>query len=136
MRISGNAKDSQINLPSFLQWLKTLPSDTPKLHKVVKVVWFPNKFPNFTVDTESFRLRLSPEQFDEPELTDLFETSISRKAVLCVVVDPAEKGAWAIEELEDEVGVWEEVGTYGYKCSVADKPKSEPKRVPRKPVAE
>lgn len=113
MRISGDVRDNQIKLPSLLQWIKTIPSDSPVLHKVVKLVWFPNQFPNFTVDTESFRLRISTDRFDEAELTDFFESSIEEKKVLCVVVDPAEKGKWSIEELEDEIGEWEQLGAAG-----------------------
>ena len=136
MRITGNAKNDQIKLPSLLQWLKTIPSDSPTVHKVVKLVWFPNQFPNFTVDTESFRLRISLEQFDEAELTDLFETAIQDKAVLRVIVDPSQKGEWTIEELEGEIGEWEQLGESGYRCSVGDKPKTKTKRVPKKPVSE
>ena len=136
MRISGNAKDDQVKLPSFLQWLKTLPSDSPVIHKVVKLVWFPNQFPNFTVDTESFRLRLSTQMFDQLEVSDLFEDAIQRKAVLSVVVDPAKKGEWEIEELEGETGNWEKLGESGYRCSVEDKPKKSIKRAPKNPVSQ
>ena len=134
MRISGDEKDNQVKLPSLLLWLKTIPSDSPIVHKVIKRVWFPNQFPNFTVDTESFRLRISTERFDETELTDFFESAVEKKAVLCIVVDPAKKGKWEVEELEGEIGEWDELGGWGYKCSVADKPKQPKQRVPKKPV--
>ena len=133
MRIKGNVKDNQISLPSFAQFLKTIPLEDKEFRKFIRVVWFPNKFPNFTVDTESFRLRIPVSESNQLELTDEFESSIESDKVLCVVFNPSQKGEWAIEELEGELGDWEELGSNGFKCSVREKPKGKSKRVPKKP---
>ena len=134
MRIEGNVKDNQISLPSFSQFLKTTPLEDKEFRKFIRVIWFPNKFPNFTVDTESFRLRIPLTDDNTIEITDEFESAIKGQKVLCVVFNPSEKGQWTIEELEGETGDWEELGSNGFKCSVREKPKGKSKRVPKKPV--
>ena len=135
MEFTSNASSQFEKLPTFLKWLRTQESQIQGTCKIVTKIWFPSKFPNFSLDTESYRLRVPITEDNELELTDLFESSIHEEKVLAIYVVDKKEAKFTIKDLEGEKGVWEELGGTGYVCTVQDRPKGR-KRTPRKPVGE
>ena len=133
MKYESSAKADFAKLPSFLQWLKTISTEEPIPTKVVKTVWFPNKFPNFSLDTESFRLRITVSAENLLEFQDAIESAIDNQEVLLIRVIDSEDATYSLETLPGEVGLWEALGSTGFSCSVSDRPKPN-QRASKKPV--
>lgn len=121
MPLSGNAQSNFEKLPTFREYCKAKGTEAEKSLKVVTVVWFPNQFPNFTLDTESFRLRINCKEDDSIETTDFLETAIQQEQILAVRVTDAKKLAYEVDVLPNESGTWETLGTNGYKCTVNER---------------
>ena len=136
MKFSSDAKSQFNKLPSFLQYLKSLPQEDKDRSKVVKAIWFPNQFPNFSFDTESFRLRVSLGKAETQEFSESVKAAIEAEEVLSIRFNAAQGTEIEIETLEGELGKWIPIGEHGYRCEVQDKPKASIKRASKKPVPE
>lgn len=123
MSIKGNAESQFEKLPSFMAYCKSKGKEAEGKLKVVATVWFPNKFPNFSLDTESYRLRVPSKGSDAIEITDFLETAIDEGKVLAVRCDSTKDYAYEVLVLENESGAWEQIGESGWKCTVQDRPK-------------
>jgi hypothetical protein len=121
MPLSGNAQSNFEKLPTFREYCKAKGQEAEKSLKVVTVVWFPNQFPNFTLDTESFRLRINCQEDDSIETTDFLESAIEQEQVLAIRVTDAKKLAYEVDVLPNESGTWEKLGSNGYKCTVNER---------------
>jgi len=134
MEFTSNAESQFEKLPTFIKWLKSQRDDVEGKCQVVTTIWFPSKFPNITLDTESYRLRIPITTDNELELVDMFEQSIESQEVLAIRVEGKKDAKFTVTTLENERGDWEELGETGYKCTVLERP-TRNKRVPKKPVS-
>lgn len=50
--------DERPKLPTLRQWLKTQPKELPRTLFSIKFVWLPNIYPNFTFETDEFKVRV------------------------------------------------------------------------------
>ena len=124
MRFQSNASDGQNNLPTFFQWCKEhLDKRTPGKFIVTKV-WLPNKYPDLTLETEVFRLRISHKALIFSSVRESIDQFTDGNMVLAISEVDKESYDYTLEVLEGEVGSWTELGATGWKCEVQDKPKS------------
>lgn len=124
MAITGNAISDFEKLPTLRAYCKSKGKEAQLGSKIIQLVWFPNKYPSLSVDTESYRLRIPCKAGNDAELLDFFESAISSGQVLVVRITDAEKFAYEIDVLPNELGEWEEIGDHGQKCVVQERPKS------------
>lgn len=121
LNIECSAADSVTKkLPTLNQWLRTLGKSKMAKCYILTTVWLPNQYPNFTFETEKFRVRVSE---DNPMYKNL------RKAVLewyqgdvavAISVSEERDGAFKFVALEENVE-WSEVGSSGYRIKVLAK---------------
>jgi hypothetical protein len=125
------------SLLSFKNWVKENPEIALKKISIVEIVWLPNKFKNFCLDTESFRLRIPFQKEQELELLDYFEDAVTEGKVLFVQCTSIERASYTVDVLPKERGSWELLGSKGYKCTVEERNQTkENKRAQKKPVNE
>jgi len=124
MPIKGKASTDNGSLPTLLQYCKsTLEEETKKDFVIVKV-WLPNQFPNVTLETEDFRIRINEKADTYSEVLDFIESCKEEGKVMLVRVTDTKSGAYEIDSFQSEIGEWEELGAYGLKVTVKDRPKS------------
>lgn len=124
MRFESNARDGQDFLPTFFQWCKDHSSQTTALKYTVVKIWLPNKFPDLTIETEVFRLRVSHKATIFWSVLQSIEKITKEGLVLAVSEIDKTLYDYTLEVMEGESGLWEELGEFGRKCTVQDKPKS------------
>lgn len=123
MRISANATDGQDKRPTFFQWCKTNQDKKIALKYPVQKVWIPNKFPDLTLETDAFRLRISSKSEAFKVLEQSLEGFIEQNALLAISEIDLLEYDYVIEILEGESADWTELGDFGYQLEVRDKPK-------------
>lgn len=124
MAIKGKASTDNGSLPTLLQYCKSsLEHETKKNFTIVKV-WLPNQFPNVTLETEDFRIRINEKADTYSEVLEFIDSCKEEGKVMLVRITDSKNGSYEIDSYESEVGEWEELGTYGLKVTVKDKPKS------------
>lgn len=109
------------NLPSFKQFCTSVSKDVEGTFYVVKFVWKPSLYPNFTLDTEKFRLRV-PETSGlysvlELSLPDLVESD----SLLAISPTSLASRTFVLTTLDNERAIWEPLGTKGWKLAVQEK---------------
>jgi hypothetical protein len=115
MGLKGSKSDTQGKpKPTVFQFCRSLKeSKFPHVSKL-EVVWLPNQWPNYTLDTEDFRLRISE---DSPLFTgfrDLFEQFLKEGVPLQITVFGSD-GDFEIDRIPDKQCTWEKISTTGYK---------------------
>lgn len=123
MRLEGNAKDGQEQLPTFFQWCKQHKGEKIAQRYVIEKVWTPNKYPDLTLETCAFRLRVSAKSSVFQELQNTLSQLIQSDSVLAISEIDLSEYDYVVEVLDGERGEWETLGEYGWKCTVLDKPK-------------
>ena len=119
MRFESNATDGQDNLPTFFQWCKANIGKTVKQKHVVTKIWLPNKFPDLTVETELFRLRISHKAPVFSAVRESVQQFVDNNLVLAISEVDLETYDYTLEVMDGETGYWVELGTSGWKCEVA-----------------
>lgn len=109
----NNFNDS---LPTAKQWLTTATLEMLPVLKPVKLIWLPNKFLSYTVETESFRIRLSEEHMLYPIFETYLESWIEEGAVLALSFTTDRKPQLQLETMDSETCTWEELGKQGFKA--------------------
>jgi hypothetical protein len=122
MRFELNASDGQEVLPTFFQFCKaTLDQKTPDRFIVTKI-WLPNKYPDLTLETEKFRLRISHKADVFSTIRDSVNQFVNDNMVLAVSEILKTSYDYTLEVLEGEVGDWTMLGDFGWSCEVQNKP--------------
>lgn len=129
MRIESNAGDQYDRLPTFLQWIKSAPSEELKPVRYVKKLWLPNQFPNLSLDTEIYRLRLSATSPVGTYLIENCEMLEESNSALFIEVVDRKKSSFAIFVSETETASWSALGPHGYELTICEKRKG---NVPKK----
>lgn len=131
MPFEGNAKSEFEKLPTFRAYCKSKGEDAQLGAKIVQLIWFPNKYPSLSLDTESYRLRIPCEKDTSTELIDFLETAVNEEQVLVIRVTDAAEFAYEIDVLPNESGDWTQIGDHGQKCQVREKPKTNRRKSPK-----
>lgn len=124
MRIETNAKDGQEQKPTFFQWCKANKDKKTALIYPVEKVWIPNKYPDLTLETSAFRVRISRNSQAFKTLEDCLSGFIESDSLLAISEIDLLEYDYVIEVVESEKACWEPLGQFGYKVEVQDKPKS------------
>lgn len=103
-------------IPTLSKWLKDEPSRKLARSYTVKVVWLPNKYPNLSLQTDSFRVAIYENNpiFDEL-VKHCQEDLISDGHILQIHPDP--DGNFTISVNESEMCTWESLGEKGLKAT-------------------
>ena len=126
------AKSEFPKLPTFMQWCKSATVQEARPLRYVKKVWVPGKFDNFTVETEVFRLRISPSSELYSALKDHLQEFESTDAALAIEVLDTANYRFKLKHIESERAIWVGLGQNGYALTIQSKPKSQ--RAAKKPV--
>lgn len=121
MGIRGSRSDSNSEpKPTIYKWLKEnkikdYPKDCP-----VEIVWLPKNWPNFTIDTKLFRVRIHEDSpifkpFDEMLLSFIQEGIPMQVSIL------NDNGEWDIDRIPDKQCKWEKLSSTGYKMGKIEK---------------
>lgn len=114
--------ESQLNndadrLPTVKQWASSISKEGMEAVRLVKVIWMPNMYESYSLDTECFRLRISPNH----TLFDILETHIEdwleSGAVLGLSVEGKKLTKVTLMTLDDEECEWDPLGEHGWKMS-------------------
>jgi len=124
MPIKGKASTDNGSLPTLLQYCKSTVEEETKKDFVIVKVWLPNKFPNVTLETEVFRIRVNEKATTYSEILDFVKSCEEEGKVMLVRITDTKSGAYEIDSFEGERGEWEFLGDYGLKITVKDRPKS------------
>lgn len=124
MRFESNAKEHQDSLPTFIQWCKTQKdSQTAETYFVTKV-WLPNKFPDLTLETETFRLRISHKSRLFESLMECLPSWELNGTALLVSEIEKETFDFTLEVSEVENADWEPLGDTGRKLTIRERKKT------------
>lgn len=129
MQLEGCAFDDYKKLPTFAQWLKVASDADVRPRRFVEKIWLPNTFPNFTLETEVFRLRVVETSAIGTTLSQLMEELADEESAVYVEVIDKAKGLYRIGVADDEKASWETLGESGFKLTIQDKPNK--KRAPK-----
>lgn len=129
MQLEGCAFDDYKKLPTFAQWLKTASDADISPRRFVEKIWLPNTFPNFTLETEVFRLRVVETSAIGATLSQLMEELADEESAVYVEIINKAKGLYRIGVADDEKASWETLGESGFKLTIQDKPNK--KRAPK-----
>ena len=133
MEFTGSDSKKTVTLPTFRKWLTTQSKEVEGTCHVVNFVWFPNLYPNFTLDTDYYRLRISTEGIDQEKMEEQFNEVFELEQVLAVHIDDKKSAGYSLRTLDGESGEWETIGEAGYKFTIHEK-KSSKKRTSKKPL--
>lgn len=113
-------------LPSVFQWLKTVSKEATVPVRIVKVLWFPNLYNNYSLDTEAYRLRVSEGDSLYQVLEANLENWLESGCVIGLEVTGQKVRKIKLSILETDECDWDQLGEHGWKCS-AVRPKTNPK---------
>ena len=102
-------------LPTFRQWSKTADEAHKKPARPVKLIWLPNRFPSFSLETEVFRLRIGEDDPNYSAILSWVEESIEAQRVMVVQPKLDRMYAYSLDILEGEKGIYDPLGDFGFK---------------------
>jgi hypothetical protein len=109
------AKDvKREKLPTLAQYLKKTKEPKSKPVYVVELVWLPGKFNNFTLQTNKFRIIVSPSHPFYGLLRDFFADNSTAETPMSVRITDWQLGSYQLEQPKC-AGLWSELGTSGYR---------------------
>lgn len=101
-------------LPTLLQFLKLLGKKKIANSYAVAKVWKPGKFPNFSIETEKFRISIAENNPAFKAFSEFLDTCVSESKGFAILVDEDRKGGFEITTLNDDWSV-EELGDRGFR---------------------
>lgn len=121
----ASSEDGGVKLPTLKQFLKTIPKKDklPELYIVTKI-WYPNQYPNFSLETERFIVRVNENSQLGTELLQLWEQIEDEEWCLGIKVVNRSFGEFELVNHETERCTWEDLGRYGRKLTVQERKKS------------
>lgn len=112
-------------LPTVAQWMKTVNSDAWGVTRLVKLIWTPNLYDNFSLDTEVYRFRVSPSHSLFEVLEENLELWVENMSVLALQLDSGKKSTMTLLTLDNEQAEWTALGANGWRLGqVEAKPKA------------
>lgn len=104
-------------LPSVKQWMRTVSKEALEPVRIVKLIWLPNLFDNYSLDTEAFRLRVAPSQQLFQILEDNLDEWLETGAVLGLQIEGSKRPKITLLTLDGEECEWDALGEHGFKMS-------------------
>lgn len=101
-------------LPTISQYLKRTKEPKSKPLSLVTLVWLPGKFDNFTLNTNLYRVIISPKHPFYGLLRDFFADSSTAETPIAIRITDWKLGSYQLEEPKS-VGMWQELSTSGYR---------------------
>lgn len=100
-------------LPTLLQFLKTQGKKKLAGCYPVAKVWKPGKFPNYSLETEKFRVSISENNPAFKVFGEFLDNAVESGGAIGVVVDDDRKGGFTLRSLD---GDWQidQLGERGY----------------------
>lgn len=114
-------------LPSVRQWMTTVSKEALEPVRIIKLIWLPNLYDNYSLDTEAFRLRIAPNQQLFQVLEDNLDEWLETGAVLGLQIEGSKRPKITLMTLDGEECEWDPLGEHGFKMSnltAKKKPKS------------
>ena len=118
---SGLDYDNREKLPSLKQYLKSIGKKKLSPAFVVSKIWKPGTWPNYTFETESFRVRINKGSAIYRSLEATLEDLIGDECCLAIRVDDRDRGVFTIISLDNERTSWAPLGDSGYSGAVRNK---------------
>lgn len=145
MTFSKSTSESDFEkLPTLTQYLKKVPKKQklPDLYIVTKI-WYPNNYPNFSLETEYFMVRVKEDTQLGTELLQYWDQMEEEEWCLALRVTNRSFAEFELVNHETERCTWEDLGRYGRKLTIQEKKKTpsrmskarDKKRDSRKPDA-
>lgn len=122
-------------LPTYNAWcIENLKRKTAEIYQVT-VIFKPNKFPNYTLNTEQFTIRINENNPLFDEFDHFYNYQLVDEGIcLGIKVLDKENKLFALSNMTDSKCYWEELGNVGVKVAET-LPNKKPKRSPKKPVS-
>lgn len=102
-------------LPSIKQYLKNVSKDALDVTFLIKLIWFPSSIPNYTLDTEAFRLRIPSDNYLYTVLEENLEDWVENERVIGIQIESKIPLRLTLIELESDTAPWSELGELGIK---------------------
>lgn len=116
------ASDSK-KLPTLKQFLSKRGKAPLPAYYPVTLVWEPNQFPNWTIQTEYFKVRISEDNPFYKALAETITTAVREDMALGVSISEDLDGKWALVHISTEKADWEGLGASGWKITIQEKAK-------------
>jgi len=130
MKFELNAKDGIEQKPTFVQFCKnSIGKKLPERFYIQKI-WLPNQYPSATLETESFRIRISSKSSTWEAIAEQLHTWNSECFALAITEISTVTFDYTLEVVETEECIWTPLGEFGMELTITDKPKRK-----RKPLA-
>jgi hypothetical protein len=100
--------------PTIAQFIKQTKRPKNNVRSVVNVVWLPGKFDNFTLQTDRFRVIITPKHVFYGGLQEFFANSSTAETPIGIEITDWDKGAYMLYEPKER-GMWQELGDSGYR---------------------
>jgi hypothetical protein len=112
---SGDSYDKRPVLPTLRQYLKQ--SGKKKLAKryPVWLIWEPTNFPNWTFETEYFRVRIKTNSDLSEAISQQFEEWVLSEPLLAIADIDKSTASFSIVSMDGEVVRWVRLGNSGYR---------------------
>ena len=125
---------STLKLPTFREFCKQVTGPETKPARIVKTIWWPNKYPSLTLETERFRLRIPDTNEVYTEILSWVRDKVSEGSVIAIWVVSPEDFGYRIDYLAGEDGVYREIGDLGVALERVTKAKANRRRDSQKAV--
>jgi len=102
-------------LPSLKQWIRSVHKEALEPIRIVKVVWLPNLYKSYTLDTEVFRLRIGEGQQLYQILEDHLDSWLDEEVVLALQIEGSKIPKVTLMTLDNEQCEWDALGDHGFK---------------------
>ena len=115
-------------VPTFAQYCKAHGETAQNHTSLVTLIWKPNAFPNYTFQTEKFKLRIRVDEDNREALADLVQDTIEEgKCIAVTILDP-KAYTFSIDEHSSESVVWTQLGDSGFKATIQEKPRGKARK--------
>ena len=110
------AAPSREKKPTFNQYVKELPKDENHKHLFkIELIWFPNKWNNYNIETESFRYSVAESHPLYPAIDKNVIRWLDRDTGILFRIDDFREGIVGFSECSDFTR-WERIGNAGIRC--------------------
>ena len=109
-------------VPTLAQYCKAHGEKAQNHTSVVTLIWKPNAFPNYTFQTEKFKLRIRVNEDNREALADLVQQTIEENMCLAITILNPKSLEYEIDEFPSESVQWSRLGDAGYRAAIQEKP--------------
>ena len=100
--------------PTIAQYIKANKKPKARVRRVVDLCWLPGKFDNFTLQTDLFRVIITPRNVLYSGLQEFFANCETAETAIGVEIADWDKGSYMLYEPREK-GLWAELGNSGYR---------------------